>query len=68
MPSAKKGLRLLLEPAVEHHINRFALKEGRPLATMCSRLLSEAVSARLSSERQVAQVSELVTALRRPSA
>ena len=62
MPSdSKRSVRLLLDQDLEYRVRQLALKEGRPMATMCHRLVVEAEAQRRSS---VAEVARLVCAIR----
>jgi hypothetical protein len=67
MPSNRKGLRLLLEPGMEHQIHQLALKEGRPLTAMCNRLLGEALAARQAAAHQVDEVRRITEILKTPT-
>jgi hypothetical protein len=59
-----------LTPTVgeEHFIRNAALKEGRPLAGMLHKLISEAIQARQAAQHQTAEVQRLATLLRTPTA
>ena len=64
MPTDKRAVRLLLPPWVEQTVIDIARKEGRPIATLCVRLIEEALSARRSAQNQIAEVSKLVSVIK----
>jgi len=60
--------RLSPSAAEEHFIRNAAQREGRPLAGMLHKLISEAISARQAAAHQVQEVARLATLLRSPAA
>jgi hypothetical protein len=60
--------RLTPTVAEEHYIRDQAMKEGRSIAQMTHRLLSEAILARQATQHQSAKVQELITAMLTPTA
>jgi hypothetical protein len=63
-PTNEKQSPLAIHADREHYIRGVALKEGRPLAGMLHKLISEAISARQAAAHQVAEVSRLTAVLR----
>jgi hypothetical protein len=53
--------------AEEHYIREQAMKEGRKLADMIHKLISEAILARQVAMSQVSEVQRLVAVLKTPS-
>lgn len=62
MPTARRSLRLILEPGIEHQIEQLSKREGRSLAGICNRLLSEALSARRGASAEIARLVESIKA------
>ena len=56
--------RLTPTVAEEHYIRNQALKEGRTLAAMIHRLISESIAARQAAAHQVEQVAKLASLLK----
>jgi hypothetical protein len=64
MPTDKRAVRLLLPPWVEQTVIDIAKKEGRPIATLCVRLIEESLSARRSAQHQIGEVQRLVSVIK----
>jgi hypothetical protein len=64
MPTDKRAVRLLLPPWVEQTVIDIAKKEGRPIATLCARLIEEALGARRSAQHQIGEVQRLVSVIK----
>jgi hypothetical protein len=58
MPTKKVGLRLLLDPATEHHVRQFALNEGRSMTAMACRLIWDGLRFRRGEVPEVGKVME----------
>jgi hypothetical protein len=60
MPTDKRAVRLLLPPWIEQSVIDLARKEGRPIATLCVRLIEEALSHRRSATMETTRLVQLI--------
>jgi hypothetical protein len=64
MPTDKRSLRILLNPSTEREVIAIANAEGRALASVCVRLIEQALYEKRRAKAEVEKVARLASVIR----